>query len=441
MYLNPAPLALTTGDLIAGRLDLRDHINAFCDRLEKYDRDIKAFLPEQGRRERLLKEADRLVQAYPKQSARPPLFGVLVGVKDIFHVEGFSTAAGSNLDPALLAGPEAECIGLLRRAGALILGKTATTEFAYFEPGPTRNPHNLDHTPGGSSSGSAAGIAAGLCQLSLGTQTIGSVIRPAAFCGIAGFKPSYGRIPTAGLIYFSRSVDHVGYFTQDFAGMEIVAEVLCSGWQEIKVNYKPVLGVPRGKYLEQADPEALKAFNDQLRLLCDSGYQVKEFPALDDIGVIASWHRKLIAAEMAAEHEQWFAQYSHLYRPRTRELIMEGQALSRVELLESRRRQAMLKDKLETLRRENRFDLWVSPSAPGPAPAGIEATGNPIMNLPWTSAGLPSVNVPAGRSSNKLPLGLQLVAPFMGDELLLKWAWEAADIFSSLQADMAPGWN
>ena len=150
-----------------------------------------------------------------------------VGVKDIFHAAGFETRAGSQLPPELLTGPEADAVGRLRAAGCLILGKTVTTEFAYYEPEPTRNPHNLAHTPGGSSSGSAAAVAAGLAPLALGTQTIGSVIRPAAFCGIVGFKPSYGRISPEGLIFFSPSLDHVGLFTQDVAGMSLAAAVLC----------------------------------------------------------------------------------------------------------------------------------------------------------------------------------------------------------------------
>src|SRR5690606_13419755 len=142
----------------------------------------------------------------PARKRYPPLYGALVGVKDVFHVDGFVTRAGSKLPPELFAGPEAVCVKRLREAGALIAGKTVTTEFAFFEPGPTRNPHNVAHTPGGSSSGSAAAVAAGMCNLALGTQTIGSVIRPAAYCGIIGFKPSLNRIPTEGLVYFSRTI-------------------------------------------------------------------------------------------------------------------------------------------------------------------------------------------------------------------------------------------
>ena len=171
----------------------------------------------------------------------------------------------------------------MRGAGAVILGKAVTTEFAYFEPGPTRNPHNLEHTPGGSSSGSAAAVAAGLCQLAMGTQTIGSVIRPAAFCGVVGFKPSLDRIPSQGLVYFSRSIDHVGLFTQDVAGMQLAASVLCRDGKRRPAAGLPVLGVPEGAYLQRAEPDALEMFWQQVALLEAAGVAVRRVPALDDI--------------------------------------------------------------------------------------------------------------------------------------------------------------
>ena len=161
-------------------------LDAVQARVEAREPSIQALLPEAGRFDRLRREARALADRYRDPSARPPLFGWLFGVKDIFHVDGWPTRAGSRLPESVLVGPEAESVARLKAAGALILGKTVTTEFAYFTPGPTRNPHNLEHTPGGSSSGSAAAVAAGYCPFALGTQTIGSIIRPAAFCGTIG---------------------------------------------------------------------------------------------------------------------------------------------------------------------------------------------------------------------------------------------------------------
>lgn len=435
MYLHPAPLAVSVEDLINDKINLKDYINAQCDRIDKSDREIQTLLPEPERRERLLGEAGSLQNIYPNPESRPPLYGALVGVKDIFHVEGFVTRANTRIDPEEFTGPEADCVTFLRQAGALILGKTVTTEFAYFEPGPTRNPHNLEHTPGGSSSGSAAAVAAGFCPLALGTQTIGSVNRPAAYCGVVGFKPSYNRIPTEGLIHFSRSADHVGLFTQDVGGMILAAGNLCYSWQEISVTYQPVLGVPRGKYLdEQVSPEGMKAFKQQLESLRKAGYVIEEVNILDDIEEITYWHRKLVAAEMADEHRDLYARFADLYRPRTAELIKEGQKATEEELATARRKQKQLRDELESVMWEKGVSLWIAPAAPGPAPEGIQSTGDPGLNLPWTHAGLPAVTIPAGKSGNNLPLGVQLVAPFMGDELLLYWAEDIADNFQGYQA-------
>lgn len=434
MYLKPAPLAQIARDLASGKLNLKDYINKTCDRLEEIDAKIEAFLPEDGWRQRLLKEADRLEKNYPDPAGRPPLYGVLFGVKDVYHADGFPTKAGSNLNPEALAGAEADCVRLLRQEGALVLGKTVTTEFAYFEPGPTRNPHNLNHTPGGSSSGSAAAVAAGITPLTLGTQTIGSVNRPAAFCGVVGFKPTYNRIPTGGLLYFSRSADHVGCFTQDVEGMILAASVLCRRWKDINVTYKPVLGVPKGKYLDQASEEALTAFNVQLDRLRKSGYTVKDVAALEDIETIAAWHRKLIAAEMAIEHRDLYSRFANLYSPQTVAIIEEGKAIDGKVLIEARKRQKELYERLEGLMRDAGIDLWVTPAAPGPAPEGIKATGNPAMNMPWTNSGLPSISIPAGKAANGLPLGLQLIGPLRGDELLLSWSLEIEELFGEFQA-------
>ena len=258
--LHPAPLVSTAAALRTGQTDLVGYINRLCDHIDAVEPQVQALVPEPDRRARLLSEAQALLERYPDTNQRPPLFGIPFGVKDIYQADGFETRAGSQVPPAALVGPEADSVTLLRVNGALVLGKTVTTEFAFFEPGPTRNPHNLAHTPGGSSSGSAAAVAAGITPLTLGTQTIGSVIRPAAYCGVVGFKPTYNRISPEGLLFFSRSVDHVGLFTQDVIGMQLAASVLSKDWQSYSAGGKPVLGIPEGPYLAQASAEALKAF-------------------------------------------------------------------------------------------------------------------------------------------------------------------------------------
>jgi len=418
----PLPLAELSRMLRSGELELAGFVERLCDRIAAVDAQLEALLPEPGRRERLLREAERLQQAFPDPAARPPLWGVPVGVKDIFHVAGFATRAGSALPPAVLAGPQSSAVTELQAAGAMVVGKTVTTEFAFFEPGPTRNPHNLSHTPGGSSSGSAAAVAAGLCALALGTQTIGSTIRPAAYCGIVGYKPSYGRIAADGLIPFSPSVDTVGLFSQDVAGMAQAAALLCADWQPAAGDALPVLGVPEGPYLEQLTPASRAVFDTHCALLAAAGYTLRSVRLLPDLERIAERHRRLIAAELAAVHAQWYARYGALYRPRTSALILEGRTVTAADAQAARNGRAELRAELEQAMRVNHVDLWIAPAAPGPAPLGLHATGDPALNLPWTHAGMPALTVPAVAEQQRLPLGLQLVAAFGADEQLLAWA-------------------
>ncbi|MFZ5943286.1 MAG: amidase [Bacillota bacterium] len=406
-----------------GMLKLENYINETCDLIDELEPEIHALLPENDRRQRLLQEAQRLKAMYPSEGSRPPLYGVLVGIKDIFSVQDFPTSAGSKLPSHLFAGPEAVSVQILKEAGALVLGKTVTTEFAYFSPGPTRNPLNREHTPGGSSSGSAAAVAAGYCPLALGTQTIGSIIRPAAYCGIIGFKPSFDRTPTGGLVYFSPSSDHVGMFTQDIAGMQLAASLLCQDWQLAKDNISklPVLGIPEGPYLLQAEQEALESFEGQIKLLEDAGYRVKRIPVFYNIEEINERHRALGAGEMVRIHRQWFDAYSHLYSIHSKDVYNKGTKISDDELANLQTRGLQLREELKTIMDLEGIDLWLSPSATNTAPKGLSSTGNPIMNLPWTHAGMPVLSVPGGKDKNQLPFGLQLCSRFWQDEELLIW--------------------
>jgi Asp-tRNA(Asn)/Glu-tRNA(Gln) amidotransferase A subunit family amidase len=431
MFLRSSPLAPTVLALRSGQLDLLTFINTTCDHIEATEPVLQALLPEPKRRARLLAQAEILQERFADPARRPALYGVLLGVKDIFHVDGFATRAGSQLDPSLFTGPEASCVTALREAGALILGKTVTTEFAYFEPGPTRNPHNIAHTPGGSSSGSAAAVAAGFCPLALGTQTIGSVIRPAAFCGIVGFKPSYGRVPFDGVIPCASSIDTIGFFTQDGAGIELVASLLCSQWRLAGVVHKPILGVPDGPYLEQVSNEGRQAFTEQLSRLEQAGYTIHHVSVMSDIEEITHRHQRLVAAEIAEVHKPWFDVCASLYRPRTAELLREGQEVSAEERAMALAGCRKLRSELEMAMQQHGLDAWVCPATTGPAPEGLASTGSPLMNLPWTHAGMPVITVPAGKADNGLPLGLQLVAATMADEQLVAWATDIAGIFSS----------
>ncbi len=400
------------------RKQLRDHFAIQNPR-------VMAFLEDSpGRFERIAGEARALEARFPDRGTRPALYGVAVGVKDIFGVAGMATRAGSRLPEEVFAGPEASCVKALKDAGALILGKTVTTEFAYFAAGPTRNPYKLNCTPGGSSSGSAAAVATRMCPLALGSQTIGSVIRPAAFCGVVGFKPSYGRIPIDGVLPFSRSIDTIGFFTSDVESAELAASVLVKGWSPDSASLRgaPVLGVPEGPYLERASEAGLKHFRETCRRIEKAGVGVKAFPAMPDFDDIAARHVNLMAAEMAQVHRDWFPRYRHLYHPQTTALIEEGQKVSPAECKAGLAGREKLRSEILHLIEQLGLTALIAPSAVGPAPEGLDSTGDPIMNLPWTHCGLPAINIPSGLSAMGLPLGLQVIGSWQQDEALLQLA-------------------
>ena len=421
----PAPLAGTADALRSGDRTATEHVEATLERVGEVDPELRAMVEEPRRADRLGAAATGLEERHPDPDERPPLYGVPVGVKDIFGVSELPTRAGSSLPPGTLAGPQADVVAALRDAGALVLGKTVTTEFAYMEPGPTRNPHDLAHTPGGSSSGSAAAVAAGLCPLALGTQTVGSTIRPAAFCGIVGFKPSFGRIDRGGLLLVSASADHVGLFTQDVAGMELAASVCVDGWETDVPSDRPVLGVPDGAYVEQASEAGRAGFERAVQRLAGAGFETRYESAFDDIEGVNTRHRTLVSAEMALEHHEWFERHEDRYAEATAGTIRDGREVNAEALAAARASQRTLRERLTERMDETGVDAWVCPAAPGPALEGIDDTGDPVMNAPWTHAGMPALSLPAG-TADGLPLGLQVVGRFGADERLLGYARELA---------------
>lgn len=451
----------------------------------------RAFVPEAGRWRRVEGEVAALGGRWPEGGERPGLFGVPVGVKDVFRVEGLPTRAGSRLPAAVLGGAEAEAVRRLRAAGAVVLGKTVTTEFAYYEPGPTRNPRAPGRTPGGSSSGSAAAVAAGLVPLALGTQTIGSICRPAAFCGVVGFKASFGRVPTEGLIPLAPSYDHVGVLAASVEWARRAAAVLLDGWRTAedvaratadgaivgpggdreggdgrtsgsprpgghaatsaggggrastdsgtggdspaagRRTRRPTLGVPVGPYLEAAEAVARHHLRAVQRRLLTAGWPVREVPVMADFAAVVARHHRLVAAEAAAVHREWYDSHGDLYRPRSADLVERGRRVPAEEAEAARQARLALRGELEQAMRAAGVDLWLSPAAPGPPPVGLGATGDPVMNLPWTQAGLPTIALPAGTDREGLPLGVQLTARFGEDEALLAWAAELEPVLEA----------
>ncbi len=436
--------------------EVLSYYQALLDHVDEVDAAIEAYVPEQERRERVLTDVERLLGEHSgtAPAAKPPLFGIPIGVKDLFATDGFDTRAGSRLPARLFSGPEAPAVTRLKRAGAIIVGKTVTTEFAYFAPGPTRNPWNTDHTPGGSSSGSAAAVAAGMARVALGTQTIGSVNRPAAFCGIVGYKPSYGLAPTNGVVPFSHSSDHVGLLATDVATATVAAAVLCgspfaSAGGVSRAGTRPRSAAGRfirctGPYEAQADAVAREAVDRVIHAIrgdpghaADAGRisgdgdrgkkagratdaPVEQVDLLPDIKEINKSHGLLIAREFAEVHESWSAEYGELYSSRSRELVEKGRSVDAAAYEKALRLGEALRKRLHDSLGEG--DIILTPGAPGTAPEGIEATGSPVINLPWTYAGLPTVTLPVFVAANGLPVAVQLVGRFGEDASLLRTA-------------------
>lgn len=422
--LAPARLVPLVAGFRDGSRDLRSHVTAALDRIETLEPVLRAMVPEPGRRERVLGEAEALLARHPDPATRPTLFGALAGIKDIIAVDRLPTSAGSALPPEAFELPEASVVRRLREAGALILGKTATAEFAASGPAATTNPHHPAHTPGGSSSGSAAAVAAGYLPLALGSQTAGSVVRPAAFCGIAGFKPSYGRIPTDGVLGHAPSVDTLGCFAQDLDGIGLVASVIVDGWRTDLAEVDrphPVLGVPAGPYLEGADAEALDAFDATVERLCSAGIEVRRTPFLDDADAVVRRHEHLMAAEYGDVHASLFERWGALYTGPSAATFDESRRVTVAERRAGLAGRLELRARVGALLDREGLDALICPSAPGPAPRGLGSTGDPVMNTPWTHAGVPTLSVPAGTVGG-LPVGLQVVGAFGRDEALLATA-------------------
>lgn len=413
-------------------------LDAACDRhLERY-RDvepmIRAFVNEQNREERIRREVETLRSRFKGQT-KPALYGVPIGIKDLFHAEGLLTSAGSALPTSVLTAAEGSLIHRLREQGAWIAGKTETEEFAYAGSIPTRNPHAPERTSGGSSAGSAACVASGMCPVAVGTQTLRSVTAPASFCGVTGFKPSYGRIPLDGVILLSPSFDTAGIFTADAASMAAVAPHLIPGWtspwrerDQTDHGRKPVLGIPDSIYMRFMGDEVQKSFRKQVARLSQAGYEVRSVAMpWDDEFISGDAMLRFVQGEMAQVHEQWFNEHSEKYGKAVQQAIQQGKTVGEEELDRYRKGQLSLRYELAEFRRSQGIDLWISPSQGGVAPPHGERTGWPGMTAIWTYAGLPTISLPGGRAEG-LPLGFQCVAEFGQDEMLLHHAQQLAQL-------------
>jgi aspartyl-tRNA(Asn)/glutamyl-tRNA(Gln) amidotransferase subunit A len=338
---------------------------------------------------------------------RGPLHGIPLGIKDLFDVTSRPTLAGAPWLPHVAATADAPVVARLRKAGAIILGKTVTTQFACFDPPETRNPWNLARTPGGSSSGSAAAVATGMCLGAIGSQTGGSITRPASFCGVAGCKPTFGLVSLEGVYPLACSLDHAGPIARSVADLALLLEVMAEQPIASPIPCEPPrLGRLRGMFDERAEPASLSVFEDALRVLARAGATVSEATLPATFRDVLDCHRVLMTVELAALHERMLVDHRRDYLPCVRGLIEEGLQVPATRYARTKRHQAQLcRDMAEAF---GGADVLACPATIGPAPT-LETTGSPAFNSCWSYTGLPVVSFPIGLSPDGLPLSMQLV--------------------------------
>ncbi|MFB6675392.1 amidase [Streptomyces sp. NPDC056390] len=400
-------LSALAARVAAGEQTSTEAITAALDRLDRTERELRAWVRVD--RAGALRVAAQL-DASPgdlTDSAATPLRGIPVGVKDIIDVAGLPTECGSELRRGNTARVDAPLVARLRRLGAIPLGKTVTTEFAYFAPGPTRNPHNPAHTPGGSSSGSAAAVAAGVVPLALGSQTAGSLTRPAAYCGVAGFvAPVGGPLDTAGFVGLSHTLDAVGLLTPTVADLRLAYGALTGthlpSTTPAPLDRRPRLTVWTGTELGPVEPDMLQALEHAV----PEGAELVEVDWPARTPALVEAHLTVMAYEAARALATEAEQPDRLSAPLA-ELLARGR-----EITEADYRSALSlrhRARTETLSLLTDVDAVLGPAAPGAAPKGLTATGSPALSRPWQLLGLPALTVPGRTNDQNMPLGLQLV--------------------------------
>ncbi|MFQ5996701.1 MAG: amidase [Dehalococcoidales bacterium] len=437
LTITEAAAAITKGELTSVQL-----VNSCLERIDSLEEKIQAWVLVD--REGALQTANRLDQELRQGQRRGPLHGIPMGIKDIYYTAGLRTEAGSPSWSGFVPSYDATTVALLKEAGTVILGKTHTTQFAYLDPAPTRNPWNTAHTPGGSSSGSGAGVAAGMCLAALGSQTLGSVLRPAAFNGIVGFKAHHGRISAYGVVPVSWTLDHMGILARTVADTALVFqtiagydprdhhsldEIVPDCLSRLESQKAPHLGLARQYFFEHADEEMCNHTEKVVERLRQAGAKVAEIVLPPSFAAIRDTGRIINAAEAATYHQEMFAKHKEQYRPGIRGLIEDGLSIPATEYARALERRLEQYADIEPILHQ--VDALLTPGAPGAAPHGLASTGNSVMQGPWSIAGVPSISLPTGLNKDGLPLAIQLAGPPKAEDRLLavaRWCEKALKV-------------
>jgi Asp-tRNA(Asn)/Glu-tRNA(Gln) amidotransferase A subunit family amidase len=425
-------------DIQRGKLSCRELLEKCLANIDRYETQVKAwvFVDRDGARQ----EADRRDAELKGGQRRGPLHGIPIGVKDIFDVFDWPTAAGSKRWSQSVARRDATVVERLRRAGAVFVGKTVTTQYASFDPPPTRNPWHKDRTPGGSSSGSAAGLACGMMLGALGSQTGGSITRPASYCGVAGCKPTFGRVSCAGVMPLAPSLDHPGPMARCVTDLALMLQVLAGHdpldpvCQERSVpdylagirrgfaaGAGPRLGWVRGFFDDRAEPQVRTMMAWASSLFQERGATLTEIGLPASFAEVIPRHRTVMAVEGAAYHASRLQRHPEDYLPKISSLLEEGLACPAPEYARCKDHQALLTREMRACFQD--VDALLAPATTSPAPAA-DTTGDPAFQAPWSYTGLPTVSFPARWNPEGLPLCIQLVGrPWTEDQLFAAAAW------------------
>jgi len=448
----PYQLSLAeSANLIAwGELTPVDLVESLLGRIDALEPSLKAWVYLD--REAVLAEAKaKTLEIQAAHHPIGPLQGVPVGLKDIYYTAGVPTTACSKLYADFVPEYDATTVALLRNAGAIMLGKTVTTEFACLDPSPTINPWNPAHTPGGSSSGSAVAVAVGMCAAALGSQTVGSVLRPASYNGVVGFKPTYGRVSRYGIIPVSWSLDTAGWMTRSVEDAALLLNVMAGPDPRDPValgipvqDYvsvpealpPPRIGVLGGYFQDNADAETQAHTRSVVDIFSQAGAEIVEMVLPESIETASEDQRMIMAVEGAAFHEQMFRTRSEEYQPLLREMLRWGLEVESAAY--SRALERRLRFTADMSSAAAQVDVLLTPSTPTPALADITNTGNSMFQGPWTSCGVPAISIPSGLSANDMPFGIQLASSHFQESLLLlaaRWCESVLDVSLSPPVD------
>lgn len=435
----PRPNELTAAEA-ARAIARREHTavelaEACLNRIEALDERLLAWVYVD--RETVLADARQADAAVAEGRPLGPLHGVPIGLKDIYYTAGIPTKAGSEVYKDFVPDYDATSLTLLRKAGALMLGKAVTTEFACLDPSPTYNPWNPAHTPGGSSSGSAVAVAARMCPAALGSQTVGSVLRPAAYNGVVGFKPTFGRVSRHGVVPVSWNLDTVGWLARSVEDAALLLQVMAGPDVADPVSSRepvgdylsaivepgpPRIGLLRRYFYEGADAESRRRLDAVAEQLAEAGAEIEEIPLGESIDSAYADQRLIMAVEAAAFHEPMYRRQAEDYQPKLRAMLAEGLEVDGIDYSRAlERRRQFTTDMQEAAKR---CDVLLTPAAPSPPQADRTNTGDPAFQGPWTSCGFPAIALPSGLAESGVPLGIQMVAsPFAEARLLAAAAW------------------